>query len=100
MSLLNSSDCTAEDTFDRKHDAFIRRRVGGVVDGIGENPGLLRLAVLIDPQEGMAEHRGWIIHERRRKYQRERLRVEFGIPRLEPFAALGREAVRAKGEPF
>jgi len=48
--------------FDGKHHAGIARHIGRVINGVGQNACLFRLALPIDPQERMAEHRRRVIH--------------------------------------
>ena len=63
-----------------KENTVVRGNIGGIIDCIGENAGSLRLTLLVNPQEQVAEHRRRIIHKRRRKDDGDRGGIEFGKP--------------------
>ena len=88
----------AENTLNRISDPGIRRDISGIVDRIGQDAGLFRLALLIHPEQRVAEHGGGIVHERGRKNECDRLNFKIGIPPIESFAGHRREAGLVKGQ--
>ena len=89
---------SAGDPADGIEQALILRDGRGVVDGIGQDARLLGLPLLIDPEKGMPEHGGRVVHEGGGKDQRDRFWIEFRIPCVEAFTGLRRKATVVKRE--
>ena len=82
----------AKDAPDSKQNPFVRRHVGRIVNRVGQNARLLGLALLINPQESMAEHGGGVVHKGGGENEGNGLRVELPDPSLKSFTPLGGQA--------
>src|SRR5207245_8649232 len=54
---------SSEDSENGKGDLILCRHFRGIVDRVGQQTRLLRLALLVDAQKGMTEHGGRVVQE-------------------------------------
>ena len=87
---------TSEDAPHRIGKTGIGRHLSRIIDGIGKDAGLFRLAFLIDAEQRMAEHGSRVVQKGRGKDQRNGLGIKILVPPVESFAGDRRKPDRIK----